>query len=122
MEKFESKEMYLETIYELKDETGNVRAIDVANALGYAKSSVSVALKNLKAKGMLEVLESGQIVLSKEGEALAKYVAQKHSLLSDFFISIGVSKDVATADACKIEHVISDETILKIKEFLDKQN
>ncbi len=119
MEKFESKEMYLETIYELKEQHGNVRAIDVANALGYAKSSVSVALKNLKAKGMLEVLESGQIVLTKSGEALAKYVAQKHSLLTEFFVKIGVTEEIAVTDACKIEHVISDETISKIKEFLN---
>lgn len=120
MEKFESKEMYLETIYELKEKNGNVRAIDVATALGYAKSSVSVAIKNLKEQSMLEVISGGQIILTKEGETLAKYIATKHELLSAFFQKIGVSQEVATQDACRIEHVISDETITKIQEFLLK--
>ncbi|MFI3166785.1 MAG: metal-dependent transcriptional regulator [Bacillota bacterium] len=120
MEKFESREMYLETIYELREKMGNVRAVDIAAALGYAKSSVSVAIKNLKEAGMLDVESSGQIILSKEGESLAKYIAEKHGLLTKFFISIGVEEQIASADACKIEHVISDETIAVIQKYLSK--
>ena len=116
MEIFESREMYLETILKIKKEKGNVRAVDITEELGYAKSSVSVGLKNLREMNYIFVDEKGFICFTKEGEALAIVVEEKHVLLKEFFMSMGVSEKTAERDACKIEHIISDETIEKIRE------
>lgn len=115
----ESGEMYLEHILTLREEKGVVRAIDVANLSGYSKPSVSRALGLLKSAGYVTVEEkSGSISLTEAGESLARKVAERHGALMDFLRLLGVSQPVAEADACKIEHVISDETFERVKVFV----
>ncbi len=111
----ESGEMYLETIYILSKERGTVRSVDVCEEMGYSKPSVSRAVGILKNGGYLTVEESGHLRLTEEGERVAKRTYERHRILTDFFIGIGVSEDTASLDACKIEHVISDETLEAIK-------
>ena len=107
----ESGEMYLEHILTLREEKGVVRAIDVAALSGYSKPSVSRALGLLKNAGYITVEEkSGSILLTERGEGLAHKIAERHKTLMDFLLHVGVEECVAEADACKIEHVISDET------------
>lgn len=116
----ESGEMYLENILLLREKQSNVRAIDIVNQTGYSKPSISRALGILKRDGLLTVDEDGYIKLTVLGEERAKKVFERHSLLTEFFLSIGVDEDTASNDACKIEHVISDSTFEKIKNHLTK--
>ncbi len=111
----ESVEDYLETILLLSKRLYEVRSVDIANELGYSKPSVSVAMKNLKAKNYITVSENGHIALTAEGKTLAESVYEKHSLLRDWLISLGVSPETAAADACKMEHDISPESFKAIK-------
>jgi len=111
----ESVEDYLETILLLGKRLSEVRSIDIANELGYSKPSVSVAMKNLKAKNYITVSENGYITLTEEGKTLAESVYERHLLLRDWLISLGVNPDTATADACKMEHDISPESFEAIK-------
>lgn len=113
---FESGEMYLENILILKNKNGEVRAIDIANYTGYSKPSVSRALGTLKKNAYIVVDEHGYITLTGKGRSLAEKIYERHNLLTSLFESLGVSHDTAVADACKIEHDISDETFEKIKE------
>lgn len=113
---FESGEMYLEDILILKNKLGDVRSIDIANFTGYSKPSVSRALGILKKNEYVLVDEKGYITLTEKGLAIAAKIYERHNILTAFFESIGVAHDVAAADACKIEHDISDETFEKIKE------
>lgn len=115
---YESGEMYLETIYVLSLKNQNVRAIDVSRHMGYSKPSVSRAIGLLKDGGYLEVDANGYLTLTEEGMEMAKKTYERHIMLSDFFESIGVDKDIAKEDACKIEHVISDETFEAMKKHL----
>lgn len=112
---FESGEMYLEDILVLK-KRGDVRSIDVANFAGYSRPSVSRAINLLKRDGYITVDAHGYIDLTKNGRALAEKIYERHNVMTDFFQMIGVSSDAAEQDACRIEHVISDETFDKIKE------
>lgn len=115
----ESGEMYLETIYVLTKEKGSgVRAIDVSEYMGYSKPSVSRAVGLLKQGGYLEVTDGGYLVLTDEGLAVAEKTYEYHRVLSEFFVRIGVTEEVAVNDACRIEHCISDETFAAIKEHL----
>ncbi len=115
----ESGEMYLEHILTLREKKGVVRAIDVANLSGYSKPSVSRALGLLRGAGYITVEEkSGNILLTAQGESHAHKIAERHETLMRFLLHIGVEAEVAEADACKIEHVISDETFEHIKEFV----
>jgi len=116
----ESAEMYLECILELKNEHGEVRSIDVARKTGYSKPSVSRAVGLLKKSGHIEVDEGGYISLTPSGLAVAGKILERHSLISEFLIKLGVDPETATEDACKIEHVISDESFAKIKDFSEK--
>ena len=116
----ESGEMYLESILVLKGNLGQVRAIDVVHYTGYSKPSISRALSLLRMDGMVTVDDNGYIELTSEGRERATKVYERHQILSDFFESIGVSASVADSDACKVEHVISDETFERIKEHLSK--
>ena len=111
----ESAEMYLETIQVLREKKANVRAIDVVHETGYTKPSVSRAMGLLKKSGHIEVDENGYISLTETGEALAKKILERHRLLTDFLVRIGVSPEVASDDACKVEHHISQETFECIK-------
>jgi Mn-dependent DtxR family transcriptional regulator len=114
----ESAEMYLETIYLLSQKRSNVRSIDVAEHMGYSKPSVSRAVGLLKQGGYVTVDQDGFLLLTEDGKAVAAKVFERHTVLSRFLVSLGVSEDTASEDACKIEHVISDETLAAIKHSL----
>lgn len=117
----ESGEMYLESILVLKETQDIVRAVDVCAYLGFSKPSVSRALGLLKKDGYVTVEESGNIVLSEKGKEVAGRVYENHKLLTEFLTEIGVPHEIASEDACKIEHDISNETAEAIKKFLKKR-
>ena len=116
----ESGEMYLETIYVLSKEKTNVRSIDVSEHMGYSKPSVSRAVGILKSKGYLTVDANGYLLLTETGKSLAEKTYERHSILKNLFIKMGVSEEVASEDACKIEHDISDEVFSAIKKYYAK--
>lgn len=111
----ESVEDYLETILLLAKKNGHVRSIDVVNELGYKKSSVSIAMKGLREKGLITMEETGYINLTTDGHKRAKIVLERHTLLSEWLIRLGVSEETALMDACRIEHDISEETFEILK-------
>jgi len=115
---YKSGEDYLETILILSQRNGNVRSVDIANELNFKKSSVSVAMKNLRLNDYIKVDENGYITLTESGLSIARKIYERHTILTDFLISIGVDKDVAAEDACKIEHDLSSETFAALKEFI----
>lgn len=116
MKRHESSEDYLERILMLQEKGGIVRAIDIANDMSFSKASVSVALKKLKERGLVVVEEKdGNITLTKEGRDLAEHVYERHRVLAQMLIELGVEKETALLDACRIEHDISEETFQKIK-------
>ena len=114
----ESAENYLETILQLSKKLPVVRSVDIANELGFKKSSVSVAMKNLRLKEHITVTDSGFIYLTETGKAIAEYVYEKHTLLKTWLCALGVPEDIASEDACKMEHVISEESFHAIKEHV----
>ena len=114
----ESSENYLETILVLSKKLPVVRSVDIANELGYKKSSVSIAMKNLREKGYIYVSESGYISLTDSGKRIADMIYERHELLSECLVKLGVSEEIANEDACKIEHVISPESFEAIKSFI----
>ena len=116
----ESAEMYLETIYELSRKQPAVRSIDVAEAMGYSKPSVSRAVGLLKQGGYLLMDKDGFLTLTESGIQVARKIYERHTVLSKMLMALGVSKEAAVEDACKIEHVISDETFDAIKDHLDQ--
>ena len=111
----ESGEMYLEAIYVLSKKLGNVRAIDVSQHLGYSKPSVSRAMGLLKKGGYIEVDEESHITLTDSGLAIAKKIYERHTLLTGLLVQLGVDKETAAEDACKLEHVLSKESFEAIK-------
>lgn len=111
----ESAENYLETILVLSKKLPVVRSVDIAAELGFKKSSVSVAMKNLREKKHISVEDSGFITLTPSGREIAEMIYERHQLLSCLLVSLGVSPQVAAEDACKIEHVISSESFEAIK-------
>ena len=115
----ESGEMYLETILYLTNKKGSVRAIDVAEHMGYSKPSVSRAVGLLKQGGYLTTDDDGFLSLTEDGKAVAEKIFERHTVLSRLFIKLGVSEAIAAEDACKIEHIISDETFTAIKAYLN---
>ncbi len=121
MKLYESGENYLETILILKKKLGNVRSIDIAGELGYSKPSVSRAIGILKADGYIIVEPNGNICLTDEGMKRANAVYDKHITLTRYLMDVlGVSPQVAENDACRIEHIISEETFEKIKEAVSE--
>ena len=112
---YESSENYLEAILSLREQHGMVRSIDIANQLHFSKPSVSVAMKKLRKSGYIEMDKDGLISLLPAGEEIARRIFERHQLLTQFFIHLGVSPEVAAADACKVEHDLSEETFQKIK-------
>ena len=118
----QSVEDYLETILMLHNEKGSVRSIDIAHALGFSKPSVSVAMKSLREKGFITVDEQGHISLTDAGLKIANLVYERHEILTKLLIHIGVDKETAMEDSCKIEHDLSEVTFEKLKEFLKKSN
>ena len=117
----ESGEMYLETILRLSDEQNVVRSVDIAEDLEFSKASVSRAMKILKENGYVDVGRAGNIVLTKEGEKIAKKIYDRHKTLTDYLMSIGIDKATAEEDACRIEHVISDKSFKVIKKLVKEQ-
>lgn len=113
----ESGEMYLETIYVLSQKNSSVRSVDIAEEMGFSKPSVSRAVGLLKNGGYILVNKDGHLTLTDLGLEVAQRTYERHTALTAFFIKIGVDKTIATEDACKIEHVISDETFQAIKKY-----
>ncbi|MDE5984587.1 MAG: metal-dependent transcriptional regulator [Eubacterium sp.] len=114
----ESAENYLETILMIKNKKGAVRSIDIANELEFSKPSVSVAMKNLRANGYIDVDTNGYITLLESGKEIAEKMYERHTILSNWLISLGVDEKIAVEDACKIEHIISTESFEAIKKIL----
>lgn len=114
----ESAENYLETILILSKEHPVVRSVDIAEELGFKKSSVSVAMKNLREKQHITVSKEGFITLTDSGRAIAEMIYERHELLSDWLTRLGVDPKVAVEDACRIEHVISAESFEAIKRHI----
>lgn len=119
MSLYESGEMYLESIYVLTREGKDVRAIDVCEYMGYSKPSVSRALGILKNSGHVLVDRNGHLTLTAEGEAVAQKIYERHKILTEVLVMIGVTPEVASDDACKIEHHISDESFEAIKKHMN---
>ena len=113
----ESGEMYLESIYVLSKNGGGVRSIDVCEYLGYSKPSVSRAVGLLRQGGYIVMDDEGYLSLTEEGSEIAEKMYERHTLLSEFLMRLGVSREVAVEDACKIEHDISDQSFEAIKRF-----
>lgn len=116
----ESGEMYLETIFVLTKENPHVRAIDVGEYMGFSKPSVSRAIGLLKSGGYVTVNKDGFLSLTEEGIYVAEKIYNRHKVISEFLEKIGVCSETASADACKIEHVISDESFNAIKALAEK--
>ena len=113
----ESGEMYLESILILS-RRGHVRSIDVSEYMGYSKPSVSRAVGLLKSGGYLTVEENGHLQLTEKGLAVAEKIYERHNILTEALVSLGVPREIAVEDACRVEHVISDETFSAIKEHM----
>ena len=111
----ESGEMYLETIFVLSRQSGHVRAIDVGEHMGYSKPSVSRAMGLLRQGGYVEISKDGAITLTAVGCEIAQKIYERHTILTQFLVSLGVNEEVASEDACKMEHAISDESFEAIK-------
>lgn len=118
----ESGENYLETIYLLKKKNGVVRSVDIAQELEYSKPSISRAMSILKESGHITMGKNGDITLTESGETIAKQIYERHMLLTEFLVSIGVSQKTAGEDACKIEHHISKESFEKLKAHILGEN
>ena len=118
MQIHESAENYLETILELTERRGQVRSIDIVNELWYSKPSVSRAMGLLKQSGHVAVDKDGFLTLTKLGRETAEKIYERHTVLRDMLIHLGVSEEVASADACRIEHVISDASFEAIRRHI----
>ena len=113
----ESGEMYLESIYVLSKEQTHVRSIDISEYMGYSKPSVSRAVSLLKNGGYIQMDEENYITLTESGMEIAQKIYERHTLLSQMLIRLGVSPETAAEDACRLEHAISDESFQAIKRF-----
>ena len=111
----QSAEDYLEKILMIRERKGEVHSIDIANELGFSKPSVSVAMKNLRENGYISVDKEGFITLLEKGKQIAETIYERHTLISDWLIHLGVSPETAAEDACRIEHVISSESFEALK-------
>ncbi|MDR1705916.1 MAG: metal-dependent transcriptional regulator [Clostridiales bacterium] len=114
----ESAENYLETIYMLSRRAAGVRAIDIVNELEFTRPSVSVAMRNLRESGYIEVAQDGMITLTEEGLRVARTMYERHTLISRWLIALGVDEKTALEDACRMEHVISAESFEAIKKHI----
>lgn len=114
----ESAENYLETILILSKKNPVVRSVDIAEELGFKKSSVSVAMKNLREKENITVTKEGYIYLTESGRAIAEMIYERHEFLTNWLTSLGVDEHIAAEDACRIEHVISPESFEAIKSYV----
>ncbi len=114
----ESLEDYLETILILEEKIGNVRSIDIVNEMEFTKPSVSIAMKKLRELGLITMNEFNLIKLTDEGRKRAESVLERHTILTDMLVSLGVSAEIAATDACRIEHDLSEETFEAIKKHM----
>ncbi len=117
----ESVEDYLETILILSEEKPVVRSVDIANETGFSKPSISIAVKNMKAKNYITVSDEGYITLSESGKDIAERVYERHKFFRKWLISLGVDKETANDDACRIEHVITKESFEAIRNSVEKR-
>ncbi|MCI8943994.1 MAG: metal-dependent transcriptional regulator [Oscillospiraceae bacterium] len=115
----ESAEDYLEAILKLRENHGMVRSIDIVRELGFSKPSISIAMKNLRENGYIQMDGDGYITLLPPGEEIAQRIYGRHKLLTQIFVQLGVSQETAAADACKVEHDLSEETFEKIKAHIE---
>ena len=115
----ESAENYLETILVLQQRKGSVRSIDIANELEFSKPSVSVAMKKLRESGHVCMDENGLLTLTEQGDAIARRIYERHQILTEMLVALGVDGETAAEEACKLEHAISDSTLEKIKTYLN---
>ena len=115
----ESAEDYLETILILKNRNGLVRSIDIANEMEFSKPSVSIAMKNLRENGYIEVDSKGYISLTSAGREIAERIYERHQFLSSWFIELGIDPKTAVEDACRMEHIISSQTFDAIKKHVN---
>ena len=118
----QSAENYLETIYMLQKNKGSCRSIDIANELGFSKPSVSVAMKNLRENGYIDVMGDGNIVLLEPGKKIAEELFERHTMLTKCLVAIGIPEEIAAEDACRIEHVISKESFEAIKNSFNRHS
>lgn len=116
----ESAENYLETILMLKKEKGYVRSVDIAAHLGFAKPSVSVAMKSFREEGYITVDENGGISLTEKGLAIANRMMERHEIIARVLMILGVDEETAYEDSCKLEHDLSEKSFEKMKEFVEK--
>ena len=116
----ESAENYLETILILSKQLPVVSSVDVANELGFKKSSVSIAMKNLREKNHITVTDAGYIYLTESGKAIADMIYERHELLTSWLVDLGVPQEIAAEDACKVEHVLSKESFEAIKKLAQR--
>ena len=119
MHHFESSENYLETILILSQRIPHIRAVDIAAEMNFSKPSVSVAMKNLRSKDLISIDNYGFITLTQAGLEIANAIYERHTVLSYWLISMGVAPDVAAADACKMEHQISNESFQALKQYIE---
>lgn len=120
MHNSESQENYLETILILSKKLPVVRSVDIANELNYKKSSISIAMKNLREKEYITVTDAGFIYLTDAGMKIASMIYERHTILSSVLMNLGVSKEQALEDACRLEHDISEESFAAIKAHYEK--
>lgn len=118
----ESAENYLETILILSKKNSFVRSIDIATEMEFSKPSVSVAMKNLRQNGYIEMASDGHITLTESGLAIATSVLERHTLLTSWLVSVGVDPAIASEDACRMEHVLSPESFAAIKRHVEKEH
>lgn len=116
-----SAEDYFETIYILKKRNGSVRAIDIVNEMGFSKPTVSVAMKKFRENGFVTVDSDGKIELTKQGQFIAEKTFEKHTVIAEALMLLGVSEETAYEDSCRLEHCISDESFEAIKSYIHKK-
>ncbi len=122
MKTSESKEMYLEVMYNIEQRNEVIRSIDVAKALGYSKPSINRAINKLKEEGMITQEPYGQIMMTELGRATAEKIKNKHIHLTEFLVmSLGIDRETAEKDACRMEHVVSKKTMDAVKEYLKNE-
>ena len=119
MKLMESGQMYLETIYVLSKEKPSVHSIDVSEYMGYSKPSVSRAIGILKSGGYVEMAEDGSLTLTESGLTVAEQIYERHTILTECLVRLGVDRETAAEDACKMEHVISDQSMAALKRFIE---